>query len=93
MDALEARRLALEAELASAEAPAPRLHPNLAEVYRERIAELARVLECDDAAEAREVVRSLVEAIHLVPEEGRLRVSVVVTPRVSAPDAHLPAGL
>jgi hypothetical protein len=53
-----------------------RLHPNLAEVYRERIGELARVLKADDAAEAREVVRALVEAVRLVPEDGRLRIEV-----------------
>jgi DNA invertase Pin-like site-specific DNA recombinase len=76
LDELEARKAALEAELAGAEAPAPRLHPNLAAVYRDRIADLARVLDTDDAAEAREVVRGLVEAIRLVPEEGRLRIEV-----------------
>jgi hypothetical protein len=76
MEALERRRLALEAELAGAEAPAPRLHPNLAEVYRQRVAELSRVLQADDAAEARELVRGLVEAIRLVPEDGKLRIEV-----------------
>ena len=34
------------------------------------------MLEGDDAAEAREVVRGLVEAIRLVPEAGRLRIEV-----------------
>jgi hypothetical protein len=34
----------LETELAAAPIPAPRLHPNLAEVYREKIAKLADVL-------------------------------------------------
>ena len=76
LEELEQRKACLEAELAGAEAPAPRLHPNLAEVYRQRIAELSRVLEGDDAAEAREVVRGLIEAIRLVPEEGRLRIEV-----------------
>ncbi len=37
---LEARKGDLERELATMEAPAPRLHPNLAEVYRSRVAEL-----------------------------------------------------
>lgn len=73
---LEGRAAQLEAELANAEAPAPRLHPNLAEVDRERIAELARVPEGDDAAEAQEEVRGLVEAIRLVPERGALRIEV-----------------
>ncbi|WP_237213357.1 recombinase family protein [Falsiroseomonas oryziterrae] len=76
LEELERRKAALEAELAGAEAPAPRLHPNLAEVYRERIAELSRALESEDAAQAREVVRGLVEAIRLVPEVGQLRIEV-----------------
>ena len=74
--ALEARRLSLEAYLATAVAPAPRLHPNLAEVYRNRIADLVRVLDADDATEARELVRSLVETITMIPENGTLRIEV-----------------
>ena len=56
--------------------PAPRLHPNLAEVYRQKVAKLSEVLARDDAAEAREVVRGLVETITLMPEADRLRVEV-----------------
>ncbi len=66
----------LAEELAGAEAPAPRLHPGLAEVYRTRVAELTAALAADDGAELRERVRSLVETIRLVPEAGRLRVEV-----------------
>ncbi len=73
---LEARRLALEAELSSAVAPAPRLHPKLAEVYRQRVAALGEALAADGAAEARELVRGLVETITLVPEAGGLRIEV-----------------
>jgi site-specific DNA recombinase len=41
LDELEARRTVLEAEMASAESPvAPRLHGNLAEIYREKVARL-----------------------------------------------------
>lgn len=76
MASLEARRLALQGELTSAETPAPRLHPGLAQVYRDRVAELARVLDKDDAAEARELVRGLVEVIRLVPEGDELRIEV-----------------
>jgi site-specific DNA recombinase len=45
-------------------------------VYRQRVAELTRVLEADNAAEAPELVRSLVETITLVPEGGVLRIEV-----------------
>lgn len=61
---------------ATAVTPTPRLHPNLAEVYRQRVAELARALEADDAAEARELVRGLVDVVTLVPEGGKLRIEV-----------------
>ena len=43
-----------------------------APVYRQRMAQLAEVLAEDDNAEARDVVRGLVETIRLVPEGGRI---------------------
>jgi site-specific DNA recombinase len=73
---LEERRLRLEATLATAVVPAPRLHPNLADVYRQRVAQLAQVLAADNAAEARELVRGLVETITLIPDCGRLCIEV-----------------
>ena len=53
-------------ELGGAEAPAPRLHPGLAEVNRTRVAELSAALAADDGAELRERVRALVETIRLI---------------------------
>ena len=41
----EARKAELEAELAVAEAPAPRLMPNLAELYRAKIESLREALD------------------------------------------------
>ena len=76
METLDARRQVLEGELANAKLPAPRLHPNLAEVYRQRMARLAEVLAEDDNAEAREVVRGLVETIRLLPQDGSLRIEL-----------------
>jgi site-specific DNA recombinase len=73
---LEARQAELEAALAGALEPSPRLHPNLAELYRSRMADLARLLAEEGSAEAREAVRGLVEEVRLVPEDGRLRVEV-----------------
>jgi len=40
IDDLEARKKTLQAECAAAPAPAPRLHPNLAELYRRKVAQL-----------------------------------------------------
>ena len=73
---LERRRLELENELKRAAAPAPRLHPNIAEVYRRKVEELHNALRAEDAGPARELIRGLVEAIVLAPEDGRLRVEV-----------------
>jgi hypothetical protein len=73
---LERRRLELERELETVQAPAPRLHPNIAEVYRRKVAELHTALGQEDAGPARELVRGLVEAIVLLPEDGRLRVEM-----------------
>jgi hypothetical protein len=66
---LAQRRLALENRLAAAPLPAPRLHPDVAEVCREKVAALAEVL-------AREAVSGLVEAIIPVPGNGGLRVEI-----------------
>jgi DNA invertase Pin-like site-specific DNA recombinase len=73
---LEQRRLALEMEAATAVAPAPRLHPNLAEVYRRKMAELTEALRQEDSAEARELVRSLVDYITLIPDGDQQRIEV-----------------
>ena len=73
---LEQRRLELERGLETAAAPAPRLHPNIAEVYRRKVSELQNALRADDAGPARELIRGLVEAILLMPEDGKLRVEV-----------------
>ena len=73
---LERRRLELEGELETTTAPAPLLHPNIAEAYRRKVAELQAALSADDAAPARELIRGLVEAIVLIPDDGRLRAEV-----------------
>jgi site-specific DNA recombinase len=73
---LEQRRLVLEAEVATATAPAPRLRPNLAEVYRRKLAALIEALGQEDGAEARELVRGLVEQVTLYPEGSSQRVEV-----------------
>jgi site-specific DNA recombinase len=73
---LERRRLELERELNTSAAPARRLHPNIAEVYRRKVEEIHATLKAEDAGPARELIRGLVEAIVLIPEHGRLRVEV-----------------
>ncbi len=76
MATLEARRITLEAELASAKAPAPALHPNLADIYRGRMEQLATTLEAEDGAEARQLVRGLVERVELHKTADGFRIEV-----------------
>ncbi|MGY0794201.1 recombinase family protein [Azospirillum argentinense] len=75
---LEARQE--ELRLTLAEAPAkrrPLLHPNMADLYRARVTALQDALTTPDTqAEAAELIRSLIEAVVLMPEDGTLRVDL-----------------
>jgi site-specific DNA recombinase len=62
---LESRQSVLERELVDTTAPAPLIHPNLAEVYRQKVAALNEAL--DDPAsrdEAFDTIRSLIDGMH-----------------------------
>jgi site-specific DNA recombinase len=74
---LEARQDELRALLARPEPDRTLVHPGLAEIYRRKIAALHEALE-DEATrdEAMELIRSLIEAIVLVPDQGSLKVEV-----------------
>jgi len=77
MRRLEARKLALTAKLAQAQEPAPLLHPNMAGIWRQRIAHLHHALQ--DAAmraEAFAQLRGLIDRVVLMPEEGRLSIAL-----------------
>ena len=77
MKALEARRSDLVDQLKGAPPAVPRLHPNVAAVYREKIAKLREALNAEDTrTEAAEMIRGLIEEVRLVPEEGRLRIEL-----------------
>jgi len=74
---LEVQQLRLQGELAAADAPAPLLHPNLAEIYRQRVERLHEALRDDGTrSEAFELIRSLIDEIRLVPEDRKLRVEL-----------------
>ena len=77
MTALEARRVELLAHLESAPPPMPRLHPNLAKLYRQKVMNLAEALnDGDTRLEAAECLRELIEEIRLVPKNGKLQVEL-----------------
>jgi site-specific DNA recombinase len=86
LDELEGRRAALEGEVAAAaRAPArPRLHPNLAEVYRERVARLRTGLAAGGdhgGPEVLEAARALIARVEVHPPAdgpgGRPRLELV----------------
>src|SRR5262249_37468562 len=78
LDELESRKAALEAELAAAPPPAPRFHPNLAEIYRRKVADLqAALAEPATEAEALEILRGLVERVVLYPAETGFEIELV----------------
>ena len=72
MAVLEAQRLELAAELATATLTQPRLHPALPDIYRAKMERLHEALEAGvEDHGALEAVRSLIERIELHPLEGR----------------------
>src|SRR2546425_3446924 len=77
MDELQARKESLVAQLAAADAPPPLLHPNLAALYREKVATLASALQdAGSRPEAAEALRGLVDAILLVPVGNDLTIEL-----------------
>jgi hypothetical protein len=72
-----ARREDLKAKLAAADAPPPLLHPEMAELYRQKVTTLAQALqEPETRVEAREALRGLIDAIILTPSAGELRIDL-----------------
>ena len=68
---LGTRRVELLARLEAAPPSMPRLHPNLAELYRQKITNLAEALNDEHTRlEAAACLRELIEEIRLVPEMG-----------------------
>jgi hypothetical protein len=68
--ALEARKAELEA--VTPPEPVPRLHPGIAEIYREKVANLHAALSHPDTRiEAAAAIRALIERIVLYPGENR----------------------
>jgi site-specific DNA recombinase len=79
LEAMEARRGEVAKELASLSEEPVRLHPNLADLYRRKVAALQGLLENDTTrTEAVEIIRSLVEQVIFRPTpEAGLEVELV----------------
>ena len=78
LEGLEAQKAELERAIEAAPPPAPRIHPNLAEVYRRKVEDLHTALASDRTrAEAAEILRGLIEAILVRPAAGGTEVELV----------------
>jgi hypothetical protein len=71
------KKASLTEEVSAVPEPAPRLHPNLAEVYRQKVADPHASLTREDTrAESSAALRELIDAIWLVPEDGALQIEL-----------------
>ena len=68
LEEMEAQKAVLQDEIDAAPPPAPRLHPNLAELYRRKVDELHRSLTDPSCrTEAAETLRNIIEDINVRP--------------------------
>ena len=74
---LDARRKELQAPLETADEPPPLLHPEMAELYRQKVTTLDQALEHPETrTEATEALRDLIDAIVMTPAEDGLRIEL-----------------
>ena len=73
MAALERRKQSVEVDLASLPDETPlRFHPGAAAIYRDKVTDLTAALNADETTrvEATEILRGLISAVRLTPDEG-----------------------
>ena len=73
MAELERRKQSVEIDLASLPDETPlRFHPSAAAIYRDKVADLTAALNADETTrvEATEILRSLISAVRLTPDDG-----------------------
>ena len=77
MQSLQDRQKKIEEDIGAVPPPAPRLHPNLASIYKEKIANLVQALnDPNTLIEASTAIRQLIERVQLVPENGELKIEL-----------------
>ena len=77
MQTLEDRRQELAHAMEKAPASIPRLHPNLAQLYRDKVDRLTEALNEDSSrSAAAEAIRALIEEVRLVPDDGSLKIEL-----------------
>ena len=74
---LDTRRKELQVQLENADEPPPLLHPEMADLYRQKVTTLAQALEHSETrTEATEALRGLIEAIVMTPDGDGLRIEL-----------------
>ena len=77
MQSLQDKQKRIEEDLSAVPPPAPRLHPNLAAIYKEKITNLVQALnDPNTLVEANTAIRQLIERVQLVSENGRLKIEL-----------------
>ena len=72
------RKRGLVAEVKQAPALRPRLHPKLADLYRQRVDRLHEELNRTELrSEAAQALRELIDEVRLIPEAGRLEIELL----------------
>ena len=72
---LETKSKGLKKEIDRTPATPVRIHPNLGELYRQKVANLREALNDEGSrAEASSILQGLIEEIRLVPVDGELRI-------------------
>jgi site-specific DNA recombinase len=78
LDELEQSKARLQSEIEGAPAPSTRLHPNLAELYRKRVASLQDALvDPMTKTEALEILRSLIDRVSVSAGENGFTIELV----------------
>ena len=85
LEALTAQKAALESRAANRRAPLPSMHPNLAEVYRTKVAGLQEALTASpDNAGVLERLRDLVDRVDIGPGTDRDQPEIILTGALAA---------
>jgi site-specific DNA recombinase len=78
LDELEQSKARLQSEIDGAPAPSPRLHPNLAELYRKKVASLQDALaDPSTKTEALEILRGLIDRVSVRAGENGFTIELV----------------
>ena len=81
LEALSQQKAKLQAQLSAPHAPAPSLHPNLAEVYRAKVGALHDELAKSDGGNTAvlEALRDLIDRVELGPKDANGEPEIMLT--------------